>query len=145
MLLAKISGNVAASPADPKFRTIKATNAKFAASLGRYAAARQLLRTVGFVDTPAADATSERAWVLPPAADLTAVTLLASLAAALAAASAAPPSPRQAPPPSMPAVPGARPPRRRRPTTAAGCRAARRRAPATGRLSRRCCRRGWRR
>ena len=105
VLLAKISGNVAASPADPKFRTIKATNAKFAASLGRYAAARQLLRTVGFVDTPAADATSERAWVLPPAADLTAVTLLASLAAALAAASAAPPSPRQAPPPSMPAVP----------------------------------------
>ena len=108
-----------------------------------YAAARQLLRTVGFVDTPAADATSERAWVLPPAADLTAVTL-------------SPRSPPPSPPPPprrrrragrrrrrCPRCPRARPPRRRRRHNRRRLpRRAPPRAPATGRLSRRCCARG---
>eukprot|EP00310_Coccolithus_braarudii_P016524 CAMPEP_0183344986 /NCGR_PEP_ID=MMETSP0164_2-20130417/10534_1 /TAXON_ID=221442 /ORGANISM="Coccolithus pelagicus ssp braarudi, Strain PLY182g" /LENGTH=347 /DNA_ID=CAMNT_0025516073 /DNA_START=85 /DNA_END=1125 /DNA_ORIENTATION=- len=65
-LLRRYLRNIASSPSEPKFRLIRAGNAAFAARVGRHAAARQLLRLVGFKDELWAavgfDGATERMW-----------------------------------------------------------------------------------
>ena len=77
-LLSKYTSNLLANPSEVKYRAIKKGNARFHAAIGQHAAARQLLRLVGFE----ADLTSpEPLWVLPMHTDLKPLRLLDGLLA----------------------------------------------------------------
>ena len=83
LLLRTYLTNIARAPEQDKYRSIRADNTAFKSKLGRYAAARQLLRMIGFVDSalPAgagSDAPS-RAWVLPAHAELTGLHAMLAL------------------------------------------------------------------
>jgi hypothetical protein len=130
-LLLKYLSNIVASPHEPKFRTIKKSNARFHATLGRHAAARQLLRLVGFVDagvsSPAELEGAEPAFCLPETAEVQPLAFVAHALRAVASPTVAqpavgvveppqppqPPQPQQQPPPpasSQPTQPPRRPP-----------------------------------
>ena len=80
-LLYRYARNILTQPAEKRFRTIRQRNAAFNARFGRFAAARQLLRLIGFVEqleeqspiligVEEAVGTPEKLWVLPCEASL---------------------------------------------------------------------------
>ena len=92
-LLGRYIGNVLANPMEDKFRTIKRTNLRFHAALGRHKAANQLLQLLGFVISSVGE---EPSFTLPAAASLQPLALLTQL---LNAALPPPPSAVPEPPP----------------------------------------------
>ena len=83
-LLQRYLCNILGAPLEERYRAIKKANARFHESLGRHAAARQLLRLVGFVEL-AAGFGQEATYALPASADLYPLTTLVEhLAARLA-------------------------------------------------------------
>ena len=95
-LLYKYCANILSSPSEDKFRVIQKSNARFQNALGQHAAARQVLRAVGFVEI-SAGAAQEASFTLPASAELSKLTLLMTLMtpvmAALTVATTAPPAP----------------------------------------------------
>jgi len=105
-LLGRYLSNILSAPAEPKFRTIRQQNAKFAQCVGAYPAARSLLRLLGFHEVPdAAGALGEKLWVLPPTADLHKVHALVSLLPPVGAAPQPPQQPQQQQPQLSPLEP----------------------------------------
>ena len=100
-LLYKYCANILSSPSEDKFRVIQKSNARFQNALGQHAAARQVLRAVGFVEI-SAGAAQEASFTLPASAELGKLTLLMTLMtpvmAALTVATTAPPAPVVEPP-----------------------------------------------
>ncbi|KAL1524286.1 hypothetical protein AB1Y20_019189 [Prymnesium parvum] len=89
-LLRRYAENVLAAPHEPKFRTIRQRNARFDAAVGAHAAARHLLRLVGFREERLAlEAEEEPVWTLPAEAELEPLAALAQLARSVAAPPAA--------------------------------------------------------
>lgn len=82
-LLQRYVSNILESPRDPKFRKIRQRNVKFQETVGRHAAARQLLRLLGFLEKQAevsGDLAVEPVWSLPDDADLSPLGVFAQLA-----------------------------------------------------------------
>ena len=52
-LLYKYCANILSNPSEDKFRVIKKSNTRFQNAIGQHAAARQVLRAVGFVEISA--------------------------------------------------------------------------------------------
>jgi hypothetical protein len=100
-LLYKYCANILSSPSEDKFRVIKKSNARFQNAIGQHAAARQVLRAVGFVEI-SAGAAQEASFTLPASAELSKLTLLMTLMTpvmgALSVATTAPPAPVDEPP-----------------------------------------------
>ena len=100
-LLYKYCANILSNPSEDKFRVIKKSNARFQNAIGQHAAARQVLRAVGFVEI-SAGAAQEASFTLPAFAELSKLTLLMTLMtpvmAALTVATTAPPAPVDEPP-----------------------------------------------
>ena len=74
-MLGKYCANVLGSPAEERYRVIKKGNARFHSALGQYAAARAVLRAVGFVELSATFG-QEATFNLPAPADLGKLALL---------------------------------------------------------------------
>jgi hypothetical protein len=95
-LLYKYCANILSNPSVDKFRVIQKSNARFQNAIGQHAAARQVLRAVGFVEI-SAGAAQEASFTLPASAELSKLTLLMTLMtpvmAALTVATTAPPAP----------------------------------------------------
>jgi uncharacterized membrane protein YgcG len=78
LLLRKYATNILNAPFEPKYRTIRLFNSAFRHRLGKHAAARAVLRLVGFVAPEPSQDPQERAWVLPPSADTSRLGMLVS-------------------------------------------------------------------
>ena len=95
-LLYKYCANILSNPSEDKFRVIQKSNARFQNAIGQHAAARQVLRAVGFVEI-SAGAAQEASFTLPASAELSKLTLLMTLMTpvmgALSVATTAPPAP----------------------------------------------------
>lgn len=76
LLLRKYASNILSAPGEPKYRTIRLSNASFRHQLGRHAAARAALRLVGFVAPDPTQEPEARAWVLQDSADTSRLAVL---------------------------------------------------------------------
>ena len=116
-LLGRYASNILAHPAEPKYRTIRASNPRFDAALGQHAAARAILKLVGFEHAigaptepqrsgtqPHRGATTEPIYILPPSADLGPISKLVELIASAMPAQPAPAQPAPARPAALPTL-----------------------------------------